>query len=40
MNVVQYCSLMALSRNSNLILLDDLLEGIRLEYKKEGKVIV
>lgn len=40
LNVVQYCSLMALSRNSNLILLDDLLEGIRLEYKKEGKVIV
>ena len=39
LNVVQYCSLMSLSRNSNLILLDDLIEGIRLEYKKEGKVM-
>ena len=40
LNVVQYCSLMSLSRNSNLILLDDLVEGIRLEYKKEGKTMI
>lgn len=39
LNVVQYCSLLALSRNSNTILLDDLIEGIRLEYRKEGKVL-
>jgi len=36
-NVVQYCSLMAMKRGSNTIEYDDLLEGIRKEFQKEGK---
>ena len=36
-NVVQYCSLMAMKRGSNTIDYDDLLEGIRMEFQKEGK---
>jgi len=39
MNVVQYASLMALNRNDSHILVDDLLQGIRKEFKKEGKTI-
>jgi SpoVK/Ycf46/Vps4 family AAA+-type ATPase len=39
MNVVQYASLMALNRNSSHIQADDLLQGIRKEFKKEGKTI-
>lgn len=38
LNVIQYCSLMAMGRNSNVILLEDLLEGIKREFKKEGKI--
>ena len=39
MNVVGYSSLMALKRDSNVIKLKDLEEGIRREYIKEGKTI-
>lgn len=39
MNVVRYSSLMALKRNSNEITLDDLEEGIKQEYLKEGRTI-
>jgi len=38
MNVVQYASLMALSRGGNTVLLDDIDEGIRRELLKEGRV--
>jgi hypothetical protein len=36
-NVVRYCALMALSRGSNLITADDLINGIRKEFRKEGR---
>lgn len=39
MNVIRYCSLMALRRGGNIILLSDLEEGIRREYRKEGKTV-
>ncbi len=38
-NVVQYASLMALNRNENIILLDDILKGIRKEYLKDGRTM-
>lgn len=38
-NVVRYTSLKALSRNSNIIELHDLINGIKKELKKEGKTI-
>lgn len=38
-NVVQYASLMALNRGETIILKNDLWEGIRKEYIKEGKTI-
>lgn len=38
MNVVQYTCLMALSREENVILPQDLLNGIRKELIKEGKI--
>lgn len=38
-NVSRFCSLRALKRNSNIILLDDLTEGIRREFSKEGKML-
>jgi len=37
MNVVRYSSLMALKRNSTKITLNDLEEGIKREYLKEGR---
>lgn len=37
MNVVQYASLMALGRSDNKILSEDLLAGIKKEFRKEGK---
>ena len=37
MNVVRYSSLKALSRNDNLILLEDVEDGIRKEFFKEGR---
>jgi hypothetical protein len=39
MNVVRYSSLKALSRNTNLILLEDLEAGIRREFLKEGRTV-
>jgi SpoVK/Ycf46/Vps4 family AAA+-type ATPase len=38
-NVVQYASLQALQRNENILRRQDLLEGIRREYSKEGRTI-
>ena len=38
-NVVQYASLMTLNRNENVIRYHDLLEGIKKEFRKEGKTI-
>lgn len=38
-NVVQYASLMALHRGDNIISSHDLAEGIRKEFRKEGKTI-
>lgn len=38
-NVVQYASLMALNRNEKRIFMDDILNGIRKEYLKEGKTM-
>lgn len=37
MNVVRYSSLKALSRNQNVILLEDIETGIRREFLKEGR---
>ena len=39
LNVVQYCSLRSMSRGTNIISPEDLLEGIRREFLKEGKVL-
>jgi hypothetical protein len=39
MNTVRYVSLKALSRNNNTILADDLEEGIRREFLKEGRTM-
>lgn len=38
-NIVRYCSLSALRRNSNVISLNDLIHGIRKEFRKEGKTV-
>jgi ATP-dependent 26S proteasome regulatory subunit len=38
-NAVQYASLMALSREENIIREKDILDGIRKEFRKEGKTI-
>lgn len=37
MNIVRYVSLMALTRKSDTLLLDEIEEGIKKEYLKEGK---
>ena len=39
LNVVQYASLMALDRKENTIREKDILEGIKKEFKKEGKTM-
>ncbi|HNW98472.1 MAG TPA: ATP-binding protein [Bacteroidales bacterium] len=39
LNIVRYCSLMAMSRNNNIILSSDIINGIRKEFHKEGKTI-
>ena len=39
MNVVRYSSLKALSRNENIILLEDIESGIRRELLKEGRTV-
>ena len=38
-NVVQYCSLQSLAAGTNVISSDSLMEGIKREYWKEGKVL-
>jgi len=38
-NIVQYVSLLALHRNENIIRYCDILEGIKKEFRKEGKTI-
>ncbi|MBB2147952.1 ATP-binding protein [Pedobacter gandavensis] len=38
-NIVRYCSLRALKRDSNVILLDDMINGLRREFNKDGKTI-
>ncbi|MDP4209266.1 MAG: ATP-binding protein [Bacteroidota bacterium] len=38
-NVLRYCSLMALKRDSSTILKKDLLAGIRKEFAKDGKTV-
>ena len=37
MNVIRYASLQALQRDSEVVLLEDVLQGIRREYAKERK---
>ncbi len=37
-NVTRYCSMMALKRKTNVILLKDIQAGIRKEFGKEGKI--
>ena len=37
MNVVQFASLQALARNDKVITVDDLVQGVRKEFRKEGK---
>ena len=39
LNVIQYCSLHSLSRGTDVISREDLVEGIRKEFQKEGKVL-
>jgi SpoVK/Ycf46/Vps4 family AAA+-type ATPase len=39
MNVVRYSSLKALSRQGDTILLEDMEEGIRKEFLKEGRTV-
>ena len=38
-NVVRYCSLLAMRREGRIISQEDIVEGIRKEYLKEGKTI-
>ena len=38
-NVVQFCSLQSIAAGSNVITLDSLLEGIRREFWKEGRIL-
>jgi ATP-dependent 26S proteasome regulatory subunit len=39
MNVVRYSSLMALRRNEKEIKLEDVEQGIKKEFLKEGKLV-
>jgi len=39
MNVVQFASLRTLSRNEKAITVDDLVQGIKKEFRKEGKTL-
>ncbi|MDI1322741.1 MAG: ATP-binding protein [Algoriphagus sp.] len=38
-NIARFSSLMAMKRNDNIILLNDLMEGIRREFGKDGKIV-
>ena len=39
MNVIQYCSLQAIRRGDNVVMVKDLEEGVRREFDKEGRTI-
>jgi AAA+ superfamily predicted ATPase len=39
MNVVQYASLQAISRNETTVTVEDVIKGIKNEYRKEGKTL-
>lgn len=39
MNIIRYSSLMTLKRNENVIMLNDIEQGIKREYLKEGKIL-
>ena len=39
MNVVHYASLMSLNRKDDVITVDDLVQGIKKEYRKEGRTL-
>ena len=39
MNVVRFCALKAAIPRENTFLLQDLLEGLRKEYKKSGRML-
>ena len=39
MNIMRYASLMTLKRNENIITLNDIEQGIKREYLKEGKIV-
>ena len=39
MNVVRYASLAALGRDDDLVLAEDLAEGVRRELLKEGRAL-
>ncbi len=38
-NVIRYCSLLAISRGENVIRHEDVIDGIRKEFRKEGKTV-
>lgn len=39
MNVVQFCCLRALDRGEDLVSEEDVIDGVRKEYRKEGKIM-
>jgi len=39
LNIVQFVALRALSRQQHVLALEDVMDGIRLEYQKEGKLL-
>lgn len=39
LNIVQFCSLRTLSRKADVLLAADIIEAIRLEFQKEGKLL-
>ncbi|GGF24364.1 ATP-binding protein [Hymenobacter cavernae] len=39
LNIVQFVALRALARQAQLLTLEDVMDGIRLEYQKEGKLL-
>jgi ATP-dependent 26S proteasome regulatory subunit len=38
-NVIRYCTLMAIQRQSRIIANQDLMAGIQREYSKEGRTV-
>ncbi|WP_138992102.1 ATP-binding protein [Larkinella sp. C7] len=39
LNIIQFCALRALSRQTDVLATADVVEGIRLEFQKEGKLV-